>query len=80
MTEFICQTCGDVVTMDDNTDPWDCVECGDRMVPRDKSDVVPKDELRELVERWRAMAEKAGPEEFEIAYSNAAEEAEELLE
>ena len=53
MRDYICQTCGDVVTMSDDTDPWDCIECGDKMVPRDKSDVTPNDELRELAKSWR---------------------------
>ena len=39
----------------------------------------PREELEELVEYWREMAEKIGPKEFEIAYDSAADDLEEVL-
>lgn len=43
------------------------------------TDSTPNDELRELVDKWRGMADLACPEEFTIAYNNAADELEALL-
>jgi len=41
---------------------------------------VPIGELQALVEKYEAMAEKMGPEEFTIAYSRVADELQAVIE
>ena len=42
-------------------------------------DTTPNDALRELVDHFRGMAEQMSAKEFEIAYTKAADELEELI-
>lgn len=56
MYEYQCQGCGDRVTMDEEVEPWECVACGEPVVPIDDSDVIATDDLQELqdlIEEWR---------------------------
>lgn len=60
MTEYVCHNCGDRVTGDSEWEAWECAICGGDVVPEDKSDVVPKDDLRELIEEWRTAGMSRG--------------------
>lgn len=62
--------------MSDKYSPYSCPHCGVDM----NDDHVPVRRLEELIAEWRGMGEKAGVEEFTIAYTRAANELEELIE
>lgn len=56
--EWMCPNCGDEVDNGEECESWDCVYCGETMVPKDKADVTPNDALRELIEEWRDRVEE----------------------
>ena len=74
-----CHECGHAFYDSDEWDVWYCSQCGSEMEVVPPEGYVAVSELEPLIEEWRALAEKAGPEEFEIAYSNAADELEDVI-
>lgn len=78
---WACPECGDQVHMNDESEPWDCVECGVPMEHQQERKAVPKEELRELVESWREEAEDADTDLHGNArYTTLHEKANELSE
>lgn len=59
--KFVCQNCGDSITMDEPTEPWDCAGCGGEMLPVDENEVVPIEALADLVAQWRERYEVDEP-------------------
>lgn len=55
----MCPNCGDEVDAGEVCGPWDCVYCGETMVPKDKTDVTPNEELKDLANDWRMRSAKA---------------------
>lgn len=53
---FICPECGERVRVTEEVEPWACPKDGTTMEHESESSVVDKDELEELVMKWRTEA------------------------
>lgn len=81
--EWMCPNCGDEVDNGTECEPWDCVYCGETMVPKDRSDVTPNERLRELIDNWRENGipiHQQNPDPSQSAGQKAANQLEELVE
>lgn len=77
--KFVCQGCGWDEFFQEELEPWDCSYCGYRVVHVAENEVVPIEELEELVDEWldESLTTTAnGP----MVYTRTSQEVQELIE